>query len=489
HTINSHSFMHTLFTPNKVRNSHAPSQSTPHFQRPPAESPFTDDRSHDHYGHSVLPHTHEMPEIPSLTHHSATISPLSPSLPPLVIQERPQLRPSRPGSKIADWFSGSSDPIPFALIPSPTKEKCDPIDRMSSSTAEQPGARAEQSSANTNPSKPPIISRFSLFGSRPNPPQPPVARSDLYDEWHDLDIKSALHPHAPSDPYSPSVFKSLQQNAEGLLLKLQSAYKQRSQALHDVLAEKEAQEEELKGADMRAKHLKVQLDGMTARLAEQDSAMMDLVDQLAQEKQLRREAEDAMVAKIKKARPAIITTTNVQEAHAEDVEYSEERPWKSRTSTASDLSIESDGSSAESLFSRHGGATSPAMSMSSVSTMNSPETQQRHQSPAYRLPPVQVTTFGSRLLGIRAETHKGEVSPTPAPSSSLSSSTTKSTRCCNNHNINNIKTNNKNHDDASSEAWALVGILQLENQGLKTRLGQLENTVDDCLGLVKKGLF
>ncbi|KAI4266790.1 MAG: hypothetical protein L6R35_006912 [Caloplaca aegaea] len=360
---------------------------------------------------------------------------------------------------------------------------------MSSSTAEQPAARAEQSSASTNPSKPPIISRFSLFGSRPNPPQPPVARSDLHDEWHDLDIKSALHPHAPLDPYSPSAFKSLQQNAEGLLLKLQSAYKQRSQALHDVLAEKEAQEEELKGADMRARQLKVQLDGMTARLAEQDSAMMDLVDQLAQEKQLRREAEDAMVAKTKKARPAIITTNNVQESHAEDAQYSEERPWKSRTSTASDLSIESDDSSAESLFSGHGGATSPAMSMSSVSTMNSPETQQRHQSPAYRLPPVQVTTSGSRLLGIRAETHKGEFSPTPAPSSSLSSPTTKSTRCCNNHNIKNIKTNNKNHGDAFSEAWALVGILQLENQGLKTRLGQLENTVDDCLGLVKKGLF
>ncbi|KAL8652225.1 MAG: hypothetical protein Q9210_002803 [Variospora velana] len=479
--------MHTLFTPNKVRNSHAPSQSTPYFQRPPTESPFTDDRSHHHGGHSVLPHTPEMPEIPSLTHHSTSTSPLNRHIPPLVIQERPQLRPSRPVSTIADWFSGSSDPIPFALIPSPTKEKCDPTEIMSSSPAEQPAARAEQSSANTNPSKPPIISRFSLFGFKPNPPQPPIARSDLYNEWHDLDIKSALHPNAPSDPYSPSAFKNLQQNAESLLLKLQSAYKQRSQALHDVLAETETQAEELQGADMRAKHLKLQLDGMTTRLAEQDSAMMDLVDQLAQERQLRREAEDAMYAKIKEARPAIITTNNEQEVHAGDAQYGEERSWKSRTSTASDLSIESDGSCAESLFSRHG-ATSPAMSMSSVSTMNSPETQQRYQSPAYRPPPVQVTTTGSRLLGLSAETHKGDFSPTPAPSSS-SSSTTKCTRCCNNHNINNINTNNKNHSDASSEAWALVGILQLENQGLKTRLGQLENTVDDCLGLVKNGLF
>ncbi|KAI4115387.1 MAG: hypothetical protein LQ345_003992 [Seirophora villosa] len=334
-----------------------------------------------------------------------------------------------------------------------------------------------------------MISRFSLFTSRPTPPQPPPARSDLRDEWHDLDIKSALYP-APPDPFSPSAFKNLQQNAQGLLLKLQSAYKLRSQALHDVLAEKEAQAEELQGADMRAKHLKLQLDDMTARLAEQDKAMMDLVDQLAQEKQLRREAEDARVAKVT-TRPAIITSSNDQEENrTEDAPDDEKRTWKSRTSNASDLSIESEGSCAESVFSRHG-ATSPAMSLSSVSTMNSPETQQQqryYQSPADR-PPVQETVASSpfpssRLLGMRKETHKGNIiSASPSTSTSSSLSTKCTTNCKNN--------NDKNTAASSSEAWTLVGVLKLENQGLKTRLAQLEDTVDDCLAFVKSsgGLF
>ncbi|KAI4166972.1 MAG: hypothetical protein LQ348_007746 [Seirophora lacunosa] len=384
--------MHTLFTPNKVRKSHARSQSTPYFQRPPNDSPITDDRSHEHGHHPVLSDSPEMPEVPSLTHHSASLSPPIRHLPPLVT-------PSHPASKISDWFSGSSDPISFALIPSPTKEKSDPAETIMSSTPDQPAARADISSAKTNSSKPPMISRFSLFTSRPTPPPPPTARSDLRDEWHDLDIKSALYP-APPDPFSPSAFKNLQQNAEGLLLKLQSAYKLRSQALHDVLAEKEAQAEELQGADMRAKHLKLQLDDMTTRLAEQDKAMMDLVDQLAQEKQFRREAEDARVAKVT-TRPAIITNSDDQEEiPTEDAPDGEKRTWKSRTSNASDLSIESEGSCAESLFSRHG-ATSPAMSLSSVSTMNSPETQQQqryYQSSADRLP-VQETVAASPFPG------------------------------------------------------------------------------------------
>ncbi|KAL9010255.1 MAG: hypothetical protein Q9173_004787 [Seirophora scorigena] len=478
--------MHNLFTPSQVRKSHARSQSTPYFQPPPNESPITDDRSHAHGHHPVLSDAPEMPELPSLTHHSASLSPSIRHLPPLVTQELQQLRPSRPASKISDWFSGSSDPISFALIPSPTKEKCDPAETMISSTSDQPAARAEISSATRNPSKPPMISRFSLFTSKPTPPQPPTARSDLRDEWHDLDIKSALYP-APPDPFSPSAFKNLQQNAEGLLLKLQSAYKLRSQALHDVLAEQEAQAEELQGADMRAKHLKLQLGDMTARLAEQDKAMMDLVDQLAQEKQLRRETEDARVAKIT-TRPAIITNSNDQEEiRTEDAPDGEKRTWKSRTSNASDLSIESEGSCAESLFSRHG-ATSPAMSLSSVSTMNSPETQQQqryYQSSADR-PPVQSSVApspfpGSRLLGMRKETHKGNIISVP-PSTSTSSSL--STTCCTNCK-NNTNPNHSVTAASSSEAWALVGVLKLENQGLKTRLAQLEDTVDDCLAFVK----
>ncbi|KAL8942970.1 MAG: hypothetical protein Q9211_001171 [Gyalolechia sp. 1 TL-2023] len=266
------------------------------------------------------------------------------------------------------------------------------------------------------------MSRFSLFGTKPIPPQTPLA---VHDEWHDLDVKHALIPSGSADPFSPSAFKNLLQNAEGLLSKLQAAYKQRSRALHDVLAEKEAQAEELEGAETRTRHLKIQLDDMTAKLAEQDKAMMDLVDQLAHEKQSRREAEDR---------------NSIMEPEQKECR----KTWKSRTSTASDMSLGSDGSCADSLFSRRG-ATSP-ISMSSVSTLNSPEST--------NLPNRQARTS---ILQSAPRTKVIDAFPPTA---------------CN----------------GDSEAWNLVGILKLENKNLKSRLGQLESTVDDCLDMVK-GLF
>lgn len=458
--------MYNLITPTKLRKSHARSQSTPYLQHPPSVSLSTRDHYEDQNNDFTFSSAPEMPELPTLTHKPASLSHPIYQLPPLATQDIQHSRPSRPASKIADWFSGESVPITFALIPSPTKEKSDPVDAMPSTNSERT-AHDEKVPATRAALKPPIVSRFSLFASKPDPSKAQIAASDLHDEWHDLDIKAALHPAGPSDLFSPSAFKNLQQNAEGLLLKLQTAYKQRSQALHDVIAEKEAQAEELEGAEMRTRLLKLQLDDMTAKLAEQDQAMMDLVDQLAKDKQARREAADTARDIKPKTRPAV-TTCNDQESRDENVQLTE-RAWKSRTSTASDLSIESDGSCAESLFSRHG-ASSPAMSMSSVSTMNSPEAHP-YQQPAQtsqRYPKLQETSAlfpGSRLLGIKVKTPKANLS-----------ACTPSVGCA------------KCKGSGDSEAWSLVGILKLENQGLKTRLGQLESTVDDCLDMVR-GLF
>lgn len=351
--------MYNWLSPSKPRKSHTRSQSSPYLQPPDSSIPYASD--HDR--------PLELPKPPTLTHQSSSTVLTTRHLPPLITHDLSQTQPTqRPTNKIADWFSGESEPITFSIIPSPTRERSDPVEVMPD---------------DDKPRKPPITSRFSLFSTKSSPPKPPLT---THDEWHDLDVKSALNsPYA--DPFSPSSFKNLQQNAEGLLLKLQAAYKERCEALHDVLAEKEVQAEELEGAEMRTRHLKIQLDDMTAKMQEQDKAMMDLVDQLAQEKEARRE-----------------------------IESQPEKTWKSRTSTASEMSVDSE---VDSLF-------SPAMSVSSVSTFNSPEIPQRQ-----------------------------------------SSSTSKK---------------------VDSEAWNLVGILQLENTSLKNRIGCLENTVDDCLDMVK-GLF
>ncbi|KAI4185858.1 MAG: hypothetical protein L6R41_003872 [Letrouitia leprolyta] len=360
--------MYSWLSPSKSRKPHAQSQSSPYFR--PRISSIQTSIDDDH----LTPP--DLPKHPTLTHQPTSTVPTTRDLPPLITHDlKPAQSSQRPSNKIADWFSGESQPITFSIIPSPTQEQPDSTKVM------PPDSSTEKSR------KPPLTSRFSLFSTKSSPPKPPLT---THDEWHDLDIKSTLNP-PNADPFSPSSFKNLQQNAEGLLLKLQAAYKERCEALHDVLAEKEAQTEELEGAETRTRHLKIQLDDMTVKLQEQDKAMMDLVDQLAQEKEARR------------------------------IESQPENIWKSRTSTASEMSMDSE---ADSLF-------SPAMSISSVSTFNSPEIL---QTPTRKRP------------------ERVEVSPT------------------------------------NSEAWNLVRILQLENTSLKNRLGCLENTVDDCLDMVN-GLF
>lgn len=435
--------MFDLLTPTKPRSTHAPSQSTPYFPHTPSSSIAPNVYSGSH---GLL---QSLPQPPSLTHPPAFAPQAANPLPPLVAQDLLHTRPTRPSGKLADWFTGESEPIAFNMIPSPTKERLDPVQELNSPFPNRAPAIMENKPAARDTPKPPMISRFSLFGSKSSLPKPMVSSTEIDDEWLRLDVKTALLktallPTAPTDPLSPSTFKTLQQNAEGLLTRLQAAYKERSRALHDVLAEKEAQAEELEGAQTRTRHLKMQLDDMTAKLAEQDQAMMDLVDQLAQEKQARREAEDAN-------RRASGAQTSVQEMSWGDTQRSE-RQWNSRTSTASDMSLESEDSCVNSLFSRRG-ATSPAMSMSSVSTMNSPESQQG-QMPA---PADRNRRPAPQMKGTEA------TSPIATPLD-------KCAKCS---------------GFKESEAWSLVNILKLENQGLKTRLGQLESTVDDCLDMVR----
>ncbi|KAL8945914.1 MAG: hypothetical protein Q9222_007617 [Ikaeria aurantiellina] len=399
--------MFDLLAPKKLRSTHSRSQSTPYISSSFSNPLSSDDPSANNRHGCPSLSEHTAPQPPALA-HPPTFDPSSDRhLPPLITRDVQHTQPKK-SSKLTDWFTGESEPITLSIVPSPTKEKPDPVDAMPESPVQ--GRQSE--------AKPAFISRFSLFGAKPSSTKPSTLPSDLHDEWYDLDVKTAL---SSPNPISPSAIINLQQDAESLLSKLQAAYKQRSQVLKEVIAEKEAQAEEMEGAEMRSKHLKLQLDDMTAKLAEQDKAMMDLVDEVAQEKQARREYEIAR---------------------------EKEKQWKSRKSTASDMSTKSEDSCAESLFSRHG-ATSPTMSMSSISTMNSPDSS--HQTPS--------TNHKAHTSGTR----QADKAPPTAQ--------------CNN--CNGLK---------SSEAWSLVNMLKMENTGLKARLVQLENTVDDCLDMVK-GLF
>ena len=360
------------------------------------------------------------------------------------------------GGRVAEWFKGESDPIAFRILPSPTKEEPDPLDIMPPLSASR--TSPVQKDPHQAMPKPPMSSRFSFFTTKAPLHMTPQQSVDDGDGLSVLDVHKALFPAGPADPFSPAAFKNLVQNAEGLLSRLQTAYKERTQSLREMTVEKETQAEELEGAETRAQHLKIQLDDMAARLAEQDDAMMNLVDDLAREKQLRREEEAAR-------RRSVMLVKASGDAHAERSQR------ESRSSINSDRSCESEAeSSAESVFSHRYGATSPTMSMSSVSTTNSPDVYQ----------PLDLQSVMSVT---EATQHTPVFNPLPTAKGMAGSDRRNDTiswqgesqglKCANCHGL------------TTNEAWNVVGVLKEENKALKGRVEHMEGALDGCLDVVE----
>ena len=360
-----------------------------------------------------------------------------------------QASPTKVGGRLADWFNGKSNPITFSILPSPSKERSDPLDIMPTLPAIQT-SMVQQSSGHAT-SKASLSSRFSFFTTKALSPKTTPRAIDLNDEFLDIDVQKALFPAGPADPFSPAAFKNLVQNAEGLLSRLQMAYKERTRALREMTTEKETQNEELDGAETRAQHLKIQLDDIAVRITEQDNAMMNLVDDLAREKQLRREEEEARkrsVILVKASREACV----------------ERSQRESRSSINSDWSCESgEESSAESVFSRQHGATSPTMSMSSVSTTNSPDTYLSHD---FHLVAQNGPEPNSQPLfkGMAGSNNRKQTASWQGEPRDLT--------CANCHGL------------TRNEAWNIVGVLKGENKALKGRVEQMEGALDGCLDVV-----
>lgn len=155
---------------------------------------------------------------------------------------------------------------------------------------------------NTTPTKAPkqpnAGSKFAwLLSTQKNAALPPPMRSPTYhnseDELLNINISQALFPHGPADPLAPSSFHDLLTNAEALLSRYQSSYRQLSTALVDAHSEQSAQEDELDESETRVRHLKMQLETMAAKASEQDEQMRTLMADLAFERRARQEEEAA----------------------------------------------------------------------------------------------------------------------------------------------------------------------------------------------------
>lgn len=150
----------------------------------------------------------------------------------------------------------------------------------------------------TKPKGPTQSSKFAwLLSTQKNAALPPPMPSPTYhnpeDELLNINISQALFPHGPADPLAPSSFNDLLQNAEALLSRYQTSYRQLSTAMNDARAEQSAQDDELDEAETRSRHLKMQLETMAARATEQDEQMRKLVEELQFERTARKEEEEA----------------------------------------------------------------------------------------------------------------------------------------------------------------------------------------------------
>ena len=358
---------------------------------------------------------------------------------------------------LSDWFQGKSDPVDLGLKMGPNGD---------SDGAGLDSRPASTSMSHTRKNSAPVTSRFSFFGLRrqENKPSFPVPAED---EFLNLDITAALTlPN--SDTTDNEALDTLRDHAGQVLRRMQEAYKQRTFAMHQALADKNEKQEELEETRARVDHLKIQLDGMAAKVLDQERAMQAMAAELEQERNLRKREESRSRSRTMRA---VHEDDDVPSMALQTPRRGGKRA--SHSTFTSDSGFESgDESVADSVFSQREGvesptstltAPSPNMSQIALSTPTAPTptpTIQKNLVAVTNAPPPARSSAYDRVLKGLASTRLG---------SSFGGNSSNCTNC---------------HGVPASEAWSVMGVLKDENRGLKTRLGELEVVIDDCLGLV-----
>ncbi|KAK5989192.1 hypothetical protein PT974_10692 [Cladobotryum mycophilum] len=276
------------------------------------------------------------------------------------------------------------------------------------------------------------------------------------DELMNLDIESSLFPKgspADGETFSPAAFMNLQITASGLLKKFQTAYQHQAILIHELKAEKEAQDDEKAESDVRTRHLKLQLEDMARKASETEAVMQALMEELNKEKRMRLEHRKSII----QSEGSINEDLCVEEDQRR-------RTWRRSGETAkSDFSFETDEDSIEeaSLFSR---SRSPTLAPSIISELGPTEAPVPLVLSKPVMPPPprpirtsqpQMTTFQKLFKGISGE---GDG---------------RGSNGC----------RNCQGQDASM-AWDTVSLLRVENKGLKQRVGELEAVVEEVLDVV-----
>jgi len=452
-------------SPRQAEQRVAPLQQQYHGFNPPRPSLSPLSEYHSGFSNEDLgsprssAHTHRrqqsFPNLLPLSFRSRTPSPVR--KPPTVSEEMPftgdgrgNARLDSPKSGLAGWFSGTVAGSALGMSAESTPD------------ATPTKLRRSTTNASADPTTPKnAASRFmSVLSSRFTP----VATSPIIDdELCNLNLEAALFPPgSPTDrdSFSPAAFKNLEMNALGLLSKMQNAYRNRVAALQEIQSEKLAQREELEEAETRARHLKMQLEGMARKAQEQEKDMHQLMEELATEKKAR--LHDRLAAEKFMSEGSM----GIEDLGVDDERR--RRKWVRKSGDKSEAGFDTDEESAESesVFSRcrsptiptsaglEGGAIDSATPLQSRnSSLLAPPRMRAGQQQQQPAPPM--TAFQKIIKGIAGETEDTGVGEC---------------RNCMGQN--------------ASVAWDTVSLLRDENKHLKQRVGQLEVAVEGALDLV-----
>ncbi|KAI3399073.1 hypothetical protein diail_7873 [Diaporthe ilicicola] len=310
------------------------------------------------------------------------------------------------------------------------------------------------------PAKMSLLSMFSRNA-------PVVLTQAEHDELLNMKVEEALFPAGSQnskDTFSPAAYKNLQQQATGLLTKMQNAYRQKAQALSELEKEREADRDELEEAETRATHLKFQLEDMAHKAVEQERHMKQLMEELAAERRARAD-DQSLLKRLPTGLQSEAGSTISEDLGVDDAEEMQKRKWRKSNGTDVSFETDDDGMSfgeGESVFSRPrspsastftttrgGGDNSSVMDMPLPTPSSTRGNVRASVASSNRKSTSQMSTFQKLMKGISGED---------------------GCRNC------------KGQD--ASVAWDTVGLLRDENKGLKSRVGELEDCLEGALDAV-----
>ncbi|KKY33829.1 hypothetical protein UCDDA912_g06208 [Diaporthe ampelina] len=298
---------------------------------------------------------------------------------------------------------------------------------------------------------------------------PVVVTQAEHDELLNMKVEEALFPAGSptsKDTFSPAAYKNLQQQATGMLAKMQNAYRQKAQALSELEKEREADRDELEEAETRATHLKFQLEDMAHKAVEQERHMKQLMEELAAERRARADDQSSMLKRLPTGLQSEAGSTISEDLGVDDVEEIQKRKW--RKSNGTDVSFETDDDSisfgeGESVFSR---PRSPSAS-TFTTTRGGADNSSVIDMP---LPTPTSTRGGNVRTSVASSNRKSTSQMSTFQKLMKGISGDDGCRNC------------KGQD--ASVAWDTVGLLRDENKGLKTRVNELEDCLEGALDAV-----